>query len=107
MLGVVCSVLCVELRHPTKEVNRIPNTAVCKSYCLYKYFECFRKNKCHRPERKYRIQFCREQYEQCFPKCKKELYELDYDIGSEKKLAKKVQPEIRRGRGRPRKIRVD
>ena len=107
LLGAICSVLCVELRHPPKEMNRIPNTVVCRSYCLHKYFECYRKLKCHRPDRKYRIQICREQYEQCFTKCKKELYEMDYDVGSEKRLVKKVQPVKRRGRGRPKKIRVD
>ena len=106
LLGAICSVSCVRL--PTREHNGIPNAMVCRSYCLRKYMECLQKFKCHRPEMKYRIPFCRDQYDKCFPTCKKELDAIDYDVGSERKLRTPVEPPVKkRGRGRPRKIRVD
>ena len=104
LLGAICSVSCIELRRKPKDVNRIPNAVMCRTYCARKYMDCYQKHKCHKPEKKYRIQTCRQQYDECYTTCKKELDELDYDIGSKEKLKKNnVGPVIRRGRGRPPK----
>ena len=88
LLGAICSVLCI-IRKPVKEANGIPNAVLCRSFCLPKYMKCYRKLKCHRPERKYRIQICRRKYDECYTTCKKELDAFDYDVGSDKRLRKR------------------
>ena len=47
---------------------------VCKSYCMTKYFDCYREHSCAKPITKYKTQFCQNEYNACSKKC---LYELE------------------------------
>ncbi|KAI0220161.1 hypothetical protein LSAT2_028322 [Lamellibrachia satsuma] len=60
-------------------VNAESHVVLCKSYCVKKYFECYQKHQCERTEKNYRIQFCKEQYDNCYTQCIEELRVLDYD----------------------------
>ena len=60
-------------------VNAESNEVLCKTYCVKKYFECYHKHQCERPERKYRIQICKEQYDKCYTQCRDELRVLDFE----------------------------
>ena len=75
-------------------VNVESHEVLCKVYCVKKYFECYEKHQCERPERKYRIQFCKEQYDECYTQCRDELRVLEFDDRTKKQRMTEKEREM-------------
>ena len=73
---------------------------VCKSYCVEKYFNCYKDHHCAKPDTESKIQICHNEYIACMKKCLYELYVLEerthvhLKSDEEKALLKKFKKEL-------------
>ncbi|KAI0227625.1 hypothetical protein LSAT2_021900 [Lamellibrachia satsuma] len=105
LLLILCVPLIVEAGK-WKPINSMEDKVVCKSYCMTKYFDCYREHNCAKPTMKYKIQLCQKEYIACSKKCLYELELLDEKVAlwklsaEDRALFKKLRKELSRPIGR-------